>query len=229
MLDSLFQTAQATLNKQQLGYMKPINFNLYVKLAVRKIYNRYLLELKSSVRKSNWMLDGKNLADYSEHTKQLLEYYSFVTPINLSTNFPLPTDCEFVEDVFDSLGVRIDKTDYSDYMDLQRNIYAKPSTCNPICAKIGESLLVSPSTINAISLHYLRKPKIAKWTFQSVNGKPMFDDTANDYVDVDMPESSYDELLSLIVEQAGKELRDKDIIQSESTDQQQDLQVENKQ
>ena len=229
MLDSLYQGAQSILNKDQLGYLKPIDFNLHVRYAVRKMYNKYLLELKSSVRKMNWMLDGKDFANYSEHTRQLLEYYSFITPISLSTNFPLPTDCEFVEDVFDSAGVRVDKIHYSDYMDLQRNIYANPTACSPICAKVGTSLIVSPISIDPITLHYLRKPKTAKWTFQVVDGKPMFDDTANDFQDVDMPESSYDELLSLIVLQSSKTLRALKISQLENTNKQQDVQEENKQ
>jgi hypothetical protein len=194
------------------------------------MYNKYLLELKSSVRKANWMLEGKDLANYSEHVRQLLEYYSFVAPVAKTTNFVLPDDVEFVEDVFDiTTGKRVDKVHYSDYMDLQSNIYASPSACNPICTKVGESLLALPATVDSINLHYLRKPKIAKWTFVLSSGKPMFDDTANDFQDVDMPESSYDELLGLIILQASKALRALKISQLENTAKQQDVQEENKQ
>jgi hypothetical protein len=228
MLDSIYKTVQAILNKDQLGYLKPLKFNLFIRNASRKIYNGYLTDLKSNVRKMNWMLDGKDFAKLSEHTQQLLEHFSAIEPITRTTNFVFPDDFEYVEDVFTG-DTRIEKINYSDYQDLQSNNYAPPSTCNPICSKVGSALLVSPLSITAINLHYLREPKIANWTFEEVDGKPMFDQTANDYQDVDMPKSAYDELISLVVEMGATYLRDFNVVQGANAEQVQDTNQENKQ
>ncbi|OYX36668.1 hypothetical protein B7Z00_04480, partial [Candidatus Saccharibacteria bacterium 32-50-10] len=95
-IDTIYKTAQAELNKEQLGYLKPMDFNLYARKGVRKIYDGLLIELKSSVRKMNWMLDGKDFADISEHYQQLLEYFSTVLSVSKTINFVLPEDLEFV-------------------------------------------------------------------------------------------------------------------------------------
>ncbi len=228
MLDSIYKTAQAILNKEQLGYLKPMDFNLFIRNAQRKVYDNYLTDLKSNVRRMNWMLDGKDFANLSEHTRQLLEYFSVPVDISKTTDFALPEDLEFVEDIFNGT-VRIEKVHYSDYLDLQSNTYAPPSDCSPICAKVGIVLKVSPADITTISLHYLRKPKTPNWTYVEFQSKPMFDETANDYEDVDMPNSAYDELISLVVEMASISLRELNVTQAMNAEQQSDAQAENKQ
>lgn len=228
MLDSIYKTSQEILNKDQLGYLKPMAFNLFIRNAQRKIYNDYLTDLKSNVRRMNWMLDGKDFAKLSEHTQQLLEYFAKEDPVTRTTDFVLPSDLEYVEDVF-SDNTRIEKVHYSKYKDLQTNIYAAPSTCIPICSKVGTVLKVSPSSITSISLHYLRKPLTPNWTYVEFESKAMFDITANDYQDVDMPGSAYDKLVSLVVEMASLALRELSVTQAMNQEQAQDLQEENKQ
>lgn len=228
MIDSVYKTVQAILNKDQLGHLKPMDFNLFIRNASRKIYNNYLTDLKSNVRKMNWMLDGKDFANLSEHTRQLLEYFSFPVDITRTTDFSLPTDLEFVEDIFNGT-TRIEKVHYSDYLDLQSNTYAPPNANRPYGSKVGIVLKVSPASITTISLHYLRTPKIANWTYVEFEGKAMFDETANDYQDVDMPISSYDELVSLVTEMASIALREFNVTQLANAEQVQDAQEENKQ
>lgn len=227
-IDSIYKTVQAILNKDQLGYLKPMHYNLFLRNAIRKEYNNYLIELRVNVRKSNWHLDGKDMANYSQHVQQLLEYYSEETDIIKTTNFLLPNDLEYIEDVFYG-NTRVEKVNYSDFKDLQSNNYAKATLCSPNCAKVGLSLKVSPNDINEISLHYLRKPKEPNWTFIEFQGKPMFNPTASDFQDVDAPETSYDNIISNIVEQASKMLRDLQLTQLENADQNQELQDLNRQ
>lgn len=228
MVDSIYQAVQARLNKEQLGYLKPHYYNPFLKNAVRKMYNKLLLDLKSNVRKMNWMLDGKDFAHLSEHIRQLVEYYSTETPSPLVPPFILPDDLEYVEDVFFG-DIRVDKIHHSDHLDLRRNIYAKPTECNPVCSKVGDRLKISPDTIGEIDLHYLRQPKTAKWTFNEFQGKPMFNPDAPDFQDVDMPPFAEDELVSLVTEQASKYLRELQLAQLENAEQTQDFQTENRQ
>src|SRR5690606_28802080 len=185
-IDQVYKTVQALLNKDSLGNLKPLWFNLFAQNAQRKEYNKYFNDLKSNVRKQNWMLDGEDFANLDQHSQQLLEHFSkeeIITGttigINNTANFNIPTDLEFIADVFSydvetivvegsdegdtSIATerRVQKVNYSDFKDLQRNIYAQPTTCTPICSKLGNIIKVSPS-IKKISLHYLRKPKTPK-------------------------------------------------------------------
>ena len=228
LIDTIYQTVQAKLNKEQLGYLPPINYNLFVNNGQIRIFNELFPSHKTNVRKMNWMLDGKDFADISERTRQLLEYYAFETSISpiSAGNYNFPDDCEKVEDVFDG-NIRIDKLHYSDFKDLQRNIYAAPNSCNPICTKVGATLKVLPTGIDPITMHYIRRPKTAKWTFNEVSGKPMFNPDANDFQDVDIPYSESDALTSLVFEDASIYLRDLNATQLANQEQQQQAQLEN--
>lgn len=228
-IDDVFQTVQALLNKEQLGYLKPLNYNLFLDKAVTKVYNQMFPDHKSNVRKANWMLDGKHLADTAEHSAQLLEHFTVEDDIDADSAgvFILPTNIEKLEDVFNVL-VRIEKVSYSDFKDLQRNIYAAPSACNPICAKLGTELRVLPNTIDPITVHYVRRPEIAKWTYTEVSGRAMFNPSANDFKDIDMPLCMKDTLISLVFEDASIYLRDFNATAAANQEQQEDLVRENK-
>jgi hypothetical protein len=224
LIDEIYKLVQAMLNKDQLGYLSPMHFNLYVNNAVRKVYNDYLTEIRTAVRKSNWHLDGKNFAKYSEHVRQLLEYYSFVTVLTASNGLAaLPGDIEWVEDVFtlpetNKPSNRIDKVSYSVLIDLDSS---------PKCSKIGTNLEIRPDTIVEFKLHYIRKFKPAKWTFQVFSNKPMFDPTANDFQDIDMPETAKDEIVSLTFEMAAIGIRELQLAQLANVEQQTDTQEQN--
>ena len=223
-IDRIYNTIQDQLNKDQLGYLKPMSFNNYLNNSIRKVYNDYLTELKTAIRKKSSHLEGRNMAEYSEHVRQLLEYFSKVTPLSPINNFvDLPVDLEFVEDVYTYANVRIDKVPYSTLINLQTNIYATPNDCSPKCAKIGDKLEIYPE-IKTIKLHYLRKPKSAKYTFQDNNGRPLFDATAADFQDVDLPESSIDEVISLTFEMAAIGIRELQLAQLANQEQQTDTQ-----
>ena len=239
LIDRVYQTVQALMNKDQLGYFKPMVFNLFAADAQRKEYNNYFTVLKTNVRKMNWMLDGRDFAHISEHNRQLLEYFSSITPLTseyvsddieiIESSFVIPKDLEFVEDLFISnTSTRIEKVHYKDYQDLLRNIYANPTHCNPICSLVGDRLVVSPN-IEKVQLHYLRKPKIPKWTFQEYDGVAYFDSNAIDFQDFDLPETSFDNLVSYIAEMAGVSIRDAMVVQSANQEQAQKFQNDNQQ
>jgi len=229
MIDRLFQTVQAALDKEQKDYLRPLYFNLYLNSSLFTVFNKLLSDVKSNTRKSNWMLDGKNLADYEEHTKQLLEHY--LTPTTLTSSegqFELNSQISLIQDVSKG-SVILDKVDIEDFTLLKRNKVSPPTDYSPICSKIGNTLLVAPTTITDIDLYYLRTPFRAKWTFEEVDGKPMFDPTKSDYTDVDAPELLFDELYYSILKQAGVSTREQLVVQSAAQNESQNVQIESKQ
>lgn len=229
MVDSIYKTVQGLINKEQLGYLPPIKFNLFVANGQIKIWNKLLVDLKARVRRMNWFLDGKDFANFSENVRQLIEHFSDESTVAIANDkFPLPSTSELVMDVFTGTK-RIDKIHYSDFLDLQTNIYANPTACNPVCSKVGDSLKVLPTSIDSIDIHFLRIPKTPKWTFEEVNGKPLFDPTKSDYQDVDMPKSLSEDLIDSVVQQATFYLRDLQANQVVNQEQAQEEQIENKQ
>lgn len=229
LLDRLYQTAQAIVDKETQDYLRPLYFNLYVNNGVFNIFNKLISDVKSNTRKSNWMLDGKNLADFEEHTKQLLEHY--LTPTTITSNngyFTLGSEIALIQDVSKD-NIILEKVDVDDFTLLKRNKVSPPTDCSPICTKIGSTLMVEPISITEIDVFYLRTPEKAKWTFEEVNGKPMFNPTASDFKDVDIPEVLFDELLTDILRQVGISNREQLLVNSAIQEEQSNLKIENNQ
>ena len=113
MLDRLFQTAQAMLNKEQMVYLRPHYFNLFVNNALNKSFRKLLSDVKTNTRKSNWMLDGRNLANYSDKVKEILEFY--LTPLTITSTTPgvfgLNENIQFIEDIYSSNTTEVEKLD----------------------------------------------------------------------------------------------------------------------
>jgi len=235
MLDRLFKTVQELMNKEQLGSIKPLAFNLFAYNAIIINFNSLLVDVKVSVRKENWNLQGKFLADLSGKKKQLLEYYLTSTTIDgspskdgLDVIFNLTDDIEFVEEVLAN-NIKIDKIDLQDYNLLRRNIYSPPTAKKPFCTKIGNKLKVLPITIDEIDITYLRTPKVPNWTYIDYQSRAMFNPLADDFEDLDIPESMFDDVLLSVLEQAGLKLRDRDVMQAINSEQSQDSISENRQ
>lgn len=229
MIDRLFQTVQAGLDKEQKDYLRPLYFNLYLNSSIFKVFNKLLSDVKTNTRKSNWMLDGKNLADYEEHTKQLLEHYLTTTSLSSENGiYDLNTQIALIRDVSKN-NVILEKVDVDDFTLLKRNKVSPPTDCSPICTKIGNTLLVAPTSIKEIDMYFLRNPLKSKWTFEEVNGKPMFDPSKSDFKDVDAPELLFDELYYSIMKQAGVATREPLVVQSSSQNENQNISIENKQ
>ncbi len=211
-----------------MEFLKPRHFNSYLNASIISIYNKIISDVKSNTRKSNWMLDGKNLADYSEHTQQLLEHYLDTKQLSITNNsFPLDSQIQIIQDVYTIGGNKVDKIDLNDFNLIKRNNYIVPSECESKCTKLGDKLLVLPITITDLDIFYLRKPKIARWTFEEFKGKPMFDPGKSDFQDIDAPEMLFNELANMVLEKAGLSIRDTAVVQTSNQDQQQDLEIEN--
>lgn len=233
MIDRLFQTVQAEMDKEQMDYLRPMYFNLYVNATLLEVFNKLLNDVKVHTRKSNWMLDGKNLADFSENIKQFLEHYLTYTDSEITRevtgHFQLPSNLSFIKDVITAENVLADKVDLEDFNLLKRSKVSPPVECSPICTKIGTTILLEPKTIDSISLYFLRTPNKANWTFEEVDGKPMFDPSKSDFKEIDAPELLFDELLKGVLMKAGISTRDTTIIQAVAQEENQNSQIENRQ
>lgn len=80
---------------------------------------------------------------------------------------------------------------------------------------VGNTITVYPTTITGVAdIHaqYVRYPLTPKWTYTSLSGgEPMFDQSALDYQDFELPQSDMNGLVNKILQYAGVSVREKDI------------------
>jgi len=89
------------------------------------------------------------------------------------------------------------------------NVQAGPNSA------IGNTITVYPSTIRqkgAMQVQYIRYPVAPNWTYVTLaGGEPLFNDTAADYQDFELPISDQPGLIAKICQYIGIEIREADV------------------
>tara|TARA_R110000787_G_scaffold106598_1_gene214295 strand:+ start:14684 stop:15631 length:948 start_codon:yes stop_codon:yes gene_type:complete len=87
---------------------------------------------------------------------------------------------------------------------------------------VGNTITVYPSTIRGaadIKTQYIRFPRPPKWTYvQLQDGAPLFNDTAADYQDFELPESDEPMLVNRILQYAGISIREPSVTKFGATE-----------
>ena len=100
-----------------------------------------------------------------------------------------------------------------------------PNTTFPAYTQEGDSITVFPTTINAgsdVQAQYIRYPKDPKWTYVTLyNGEPLFDQSATDYQDFELPIDDLNDLVAKILQYAGVSVREGDVVKFGQMDEQQ--------
>ena len=90
----------------------------------------------------------------------------------------------------------------------------------------GNVLDVYPTTITGVSdvdAFYIRHQKDPKWTYFTLSGgEPVFDETALDYQDFELPDADEPTLVMKILQYAGISIREGDVYQAANAEDQQE-------
>ena len=93
----------------------------------------------------------------------------------------------------------------------------------------GDSITIYPDTINKVGqvkAQYIRYPKDPKWTYVTLyNGEPLFDQSASDFQDFELPIDDANDLVAKILQYSGISIREKDVFEFGRIDEQQQDQM----
>ena len=86
---------------------------------------------------------------------------------------------------------------------------------------LGNNITVYPSTISGVAdvqTQYVRYPQDPKWTYQTLTGgQPLFDQSQADFQDFELPLSDETDLIMSILKYAGLSIREADIVNAATT------------
>lgn len=222
------------LNKSNLGYLTPSEYDAYSQLAQQAIFESCFYEY------SQWLVNKTNRranSGYSNIPANIREMIDVFSTYSTTANFTYDsgdnlwsyTGTDFYRTIGLSLvnvssGKKVDVEEVSKNMinSLVNSDLSAPSVTYPICTKIGESYRVFPTvpTGYELELAFIRKPKAPKWTYIVLpNGDSMYNGSATDLQDFEIPESLYEKLVVKIMQYAGVSLRENDIVSIEANEQ----------
>ena len=227
MINSVRTTVLAIANKNNFGYISPNDFNLYAKQAQLDLFEDYFYAYNAQIRKENARQSGTGYADITKGLAEVIDSFSVVEnltnalgsesnryPINF--NYYLINSLTRLDRNTGEIKNEIEKVSQTKYYALQASNLTKPTEEYPVYILDNDNIIVYPGTIignNSVSCSYIRYPRDPKWTYIDIaSGEPVFDATASDYQDFELPLSDEPSLIMKILQYAGVSIREKDLV-----------------
>ncbi len=211
----------AILSKDNNGYITPEEFNLFAKQAQLEVFEDYFFRYVDGVVKQNNRAYNSGYADKLKQTAEVIDSFSANASLTLDagSSFKLPSDYYSINVVYYN-GKEVEPiTQYKSLNLLASNLTA-PTTAYPAYVKRdraadGSDLItVYPTTITAgVSAFYVRYPLDPKWTYTQIGGNPLFNQSAVDYQDFELPLSDANDLTLRILQYAGVNIREYEVTQ----------------
>lgn len=219
MINSVRTTVLAIANKNNFGYISPNDFNLYAKQAQLDLFEDYFYAYNAQIRKENARQSGTGYADITRGLAEVID--SFYTSYNSpeitggSTSVrQTPSDYYLINDVVVG-GVQAERVNHNKILMLNASNLTSPTLEYPAYVLQDNSITVYPLLSGGVTVNitYIRYPRDPKWTYIDIaSGEPVFDATASDYQDFELPLSDEPSLIMKILQYAGVSIREKDLV-----------------
>ena len=167
---------------------------------------------------SPFPLVGSLVVNTDTLTESFVNSVVSVDTLNLATNIftsvVVPPNENY--SIFDANTiVEVERVSQNKLFYLTSSTLTSPSTLFPAYVLDGNNITVYPTTIQAagaVKTQYIRYPKAPKWTFVSiVAGEPLFDASAADFQDFELPLSDEPGIIAKICQYVGIEIREAEV------------------
>ena len=235
-INSVRNTVMFLLNKDNRGYLTPLEFDYFAKQAQLEVFEGYFHDYERAVAAQNSRKKGLYYADDPRHIQNKIDVFAKRALLNYTNNSPssvggvedhfeLPTDFYKVINITfqaSDLGRVIQEVPKHRF-DLQEssNLTA-PSVIFPIYKREGSKIFVRPLSINyatstptadeEVYMNYIRKPSDPHWGYNTIDGDPVYNEDSSTQFEVDLADEP--ELVYKICLMAGLNIREKEVIET---------------
>tara|TARA_R100001510_G_C7655722_1_gene215049 strand:+ start:1066 stop:1779 length:714 start_codon:yes stop_codon:yes gene_type:complete len=228
MIDSVRQTVLSVLNKNNYGYISPSDFNLFAKQAQLEIFSGYFKELNQVINAENARMSGTEYADLNKGVREAIDIFSVTNDLTVNTDPNIPNsfftpslnttgDDYFLLNKVLYRNTEVERVTHGKITLLNNSLLTAPSFEYPAYTLDGNIITVYPATIDTqgdISCQYIRYPFDPQWTYVTLgNGEPVFNASAADYQDFEVPIDDEPRLVYRILQMAGMSIREGDVYQ----------------
>jgi hypothetical protein len=212
MIDDVRTTVLAVLNKNNYGYLSPMDFNLYAKQAQLEIFENLFYQYNNQINSENARRSGTDYANISKGILEDIDLFSKDSILNSSYGtFVLPSDYYFINTItvsVNNVNIEVERVSQGKITALKMSPLTAPTNEFPVYTQEGGIIDITPNPPQATA-RYIRYPFEPKWTYTAVgNNVPIFNPSAGDYRDFDLPLGYQNELVNKILKYAGVEIRE---------------------
>lgn len=207
-INRIHRTIKALSNTDSVGNAKPEIIDSFVNQSVLELYEELFFEVNRLINRQNRGLLNTVLESTTEKIRERIQHYLTSRKITSDSNvFVIPKEVRYFDTVLYKKTF-VEQTKNNKEFLLSRDTVTEDY---PICLKTTNLLTVLPETVREITISFLRNPIATKWTYRIINGVPVFDNSKNDFYDVDIHPSCEDDLIIRTAQKLGLNLKEKDI------------------
>ena len=190
LVDTVYQRVLAIANKEQRGYITPLEFNLLANQAQLSIFENYFVELNQALA-----MPG-NESEYSDIVKTLNEKISIfkndgdLVPLTYASGyFSYPSDMHKLGTLYyrhngvaTEDSVEIQEIDYNELIDYNNSPLTKPTLSRPIYSRSENGIKVfsTPLIINNVVTSYTKIPAKVEWGYVVTNEQALYNASSSD-------------------------------------------------
>ena len=210
-IDTVYQRVLALANKEQRGYITPLEFNLLANQAQEIVFEQYFYDLNQAKRDDS---DITSFSDMEELIQNKLAPFKSVQNVIGNTNFPT----NYRTGKIFANGFEVDKVTSKEFMNIMNsNFHGSGLAKNPIyrdSVLSGSDIEVyaGPNLIPNVTVEVIQKPSKAEWGYDVIAEKALYN--ASRSTNFELHESEESELVYKILTLTGVTIKKIDLQQS---------------
>ena len=227
MINDVRNIVLSILNKENRGYVTPMEFNLYAKQAQLDIFENYTFAYSNAINKQNARLHGEGYSDIPKNIGEVIDLFSERASLTYANpTFTPPSDYYFLEKLLYNNSKEVEKVSHRKINYLLNSNLTAPTTSYPVYTLENDGIIVYPTIITTnVTAQYVRYPKDPNWTYSSINaGDPIFNPSAAGYQDFELPNSDFANLVVKILYYSGVQIREEQVTAAAKGEEVQDAQ-----
>jgi hypothetical protein len=244
MINNIRNTVLSIVSKDNRGYVTPEEFNLFSRQAQLEIFTMYMYDIANAVNKQNARLFNGGYSNVPQQLEEVLDRFliddvlaydainlKFYAPGDNPSQPTEPKPYKVIKLTYDD-QYEIEKVNHMKIMNLRNSNIVSPTEEYPVYTlnEHGTSGLsgiqIYPTTITSnVIITYLRYPRDPKWTYSTLSGgEPFFNPSQSDFQDFELPIADSPRLVTRICQMAGVSIREAEVVQLMSAEEQMDAQ-----
>jgi len=250
MINSVRNTVLFLLNKDNRGYISPLEYNHYAKLAQLEIFESYFSEFARQTQLQNTRKRSLGYGDMALQVRNKIDVFSTSATLNYtdvnSTSvggaedfFTLPTNYyKLINLTYNGRVLEeIPKSKFDMIMNSNLNV---PSVTYPVFYRQGNQIYARPLSINytgttpqtvnnvvetSLICNYLRKPVDPIWGYTTVSGDPVYNQASS--TNFEISENDEVDLIIKICKYSGLAIREPEVVSAMDNKESVELQKDN--
>ena len=227
MINDVRNTVLSIMSKDNRGYITPDEFNLFAKQAQLEIFEQYIYSYSNSINKQNARMFGEGYTDVPKNIGEVIDEFSVLVSLSYSAPYFLPpANYYYLERVMYNNNIEVEKVSQRKISALLNSNLTAPDVSYPVYTLQETGVIVYPTTIvNNITTQYIRYPKDPVWSYTNISaGQPVFNASAFNYQDFELPLSDFANLVVKILQYAGLSIREAEVVSAAKSEEIQDSQ-----